>query len=387
MATPIACLFALKTFSVFVLAVLPVSVKTNSGTTLEGNLDGFTRSSLLLNRSGKTVELDFDELSSLRPSELDDRTGPTYRVLLVGGSRIAAQNVSLNNNEFKLDLRRQNELRVPINQVKAVRFRASSVATDSKWLGIIEEESRGDKLVIRRAGDRLDPQQGVVESIGDGNVVFDLDGDKIKAPIDRLEGVVFGGSRGIVEDADIQVLDVYQSRWSVMSIEPSQGDQPLQIRLTNSLVHEVPLHQIASIRWSGGITLLAEAEPVTDSLQTYFPTDIQKSLLKQFFGPQRDQEADLLMVGGSSIEYRIDRGHRTLAGSVRRNQEVAKAGEVSVRIALDGKTVWQETLTDAQPRGFELPVNDARRLAIKVDSGEDGDLGDSVRITRPRLLK
>ncbi len=93
------------------------------------------------------------------------------------------------------------------------------------------------------------------------------------------------------------------------------------------------------------------------------------------------------MVGGSSIEYRIEPGHRILTGSVRRSQNVAKAGEVIVKIELDGKSVWQETLLDAEPRGFELPVEESRRLAIKVDSGKDGDLGDSVRISRPRLLK
>ena len=378
---------ALKTIAVFVFAVLPVSVKTNSGKTVEGNLDGFTGSSLLLDRSGEIVEFEFDDLSSLRPGELDDRTGPTYRVLLVGGSRIAAQDLSLVGSDMKIELRRQNELSVPISQVKAIRFRASAVATDSKWLGIIEEESRGDKLVIRRSGDRLDPQQGVVESIADGIVVFDLDGDKVNAPIDRLEGVVFGAARGIVEDADIQVQDIYQSRWSVISIEPSKGDQPLQIRIADSLVHEIPLHQIESIRWSGGITLLADEKPVSDTLQPYFSTNIDRDLLKDFFGPMRADEGDLLMVGGSSIEYRIDRGHRTLAGSVRRNQDVTKAGEVTVRIELDGKSVWQETLSDALPRGFELPVDESRRLAIKVDSGTDGDLGDSVRISRPRLLK
>lgn len=387
LTTTIACSLAWKTIAVFVLAVLPVSVKTNSGTTVEGNLDGFTTSSLLLNRSGQVIELGFDDLSSLRPTELEDKTGPTYRVMLVGGSSIAAQNLSLVDSQLEIELRRQNKLRVPISQVKAIRFRAPSVATDSKWLGIIEEESRGDKLVIRRPGDRIDPQQGVAESIADGKVVFDLDGDKVNAPVDRLEGVVFGGSRGIVEDADIQVLDVYGSRWSVISIEPSKGDQPLQLRLSHSLLHEVPLHQIESIRWSGGITLLAEEKPVSDSFQPYFPTDINTDLWKNFFGPVRDQEADLLMVGGSAIEYRIEPGHRILAGSVRRNQNVTKAGEVTVRIEIDGKSVWQETLLDAEPRGFELPVEDSRRLAIKVDSEQDGDLGDSVRISRPRLLK
>ncbi len=67
--------------------------------------------------------------------------------------------------------------------------------------------------------------------------------------------------------------------------------------------------------------------------------------------------------------------------------KVAKASSVTVRIELDGKTVWEQTLLDAAPRGFELPLDGARRLAIRVETDGDGELGDTVRIARPRLLK
>lgn len=387
LTTTVACSLAWKSVAYLLFAVLPVSVKTNAGKNIEGDLEGFTANSLRLNQSGEVIELPFDDLTSLAPIDLDDGTGPTYRVSLVGGSRIAAQDVVLRGSELAIELRRQNKLRVPISQVKAIRFRASSAGTDAKWLGILEEESRGDKLVIRRPGERLDPQAGVIESIEDGKVVFDFDGDKVNAPIDRLEGLVFGGTRATIEDADIQVQDVYDSRWSVVSIQPSVGDQPLQLRLSNSLPHELPLHQIVSIRWSGGVTLLADETPVADEFTTYFPTKVDNDLLRKFFGPHRERESDLTMVGGSSIEYRIEPGNRLFAGTVRRNPSVAKAGKVTVRIDLDGKTVWQESLADAQPRGFELALDEARRLSIKVDSQQDGDLGDSVRISRPRLLK
>lgn len=387
MPITVACSLILKTVGVFLLAVLPVSVKNNAGESFEGDLGGFTGSSLLLNQTGKVAEFRFDDLLILRSDDAEEEMGPRFRVTLIDGNRIAAQDLTLTDSELLIEPRRQNQLRVPVKQVKAVRFRRGSQFTDAAWLGIVDRESRGDTLVIRRSSDRLDPQEGVIAAIENGKVVFDLEGQIVNAPIDRLEGVVFGGLQPVLEDAEIRVNDIYGSVWSVLSIEPSKGDQPLQMRISPSLIHPLPLHHIESIRWSSGFSMLADEKPASTSFQTYFETRVDGNMMEDFFGPTRDGDADLLMFGGSSIEYRIERGYQTFAGSVRRHEQVTSAGLVTVRVELDGKTVWEQSLKDGEPLGFELPVDRSRRLAIKVDSGDDGDLGDKVRISRPRLLK
>ena len=180
MPTTVACSWILKTLGVGLLAVLPVSVKNNGGKSFEGDLSGFTESTLLLNQTGKVAELSFDDLLILRHDDAEEKSGPKFRVTLIDGNRISAQDVTLTDSELLIEPRQQNQIRVPVKQVKAIRFRRPSKATDAAWLGIIDRESRGDTLVIRRASDRLDPQQGVVASIQNGKVAFDLDGDLIR---------------------------------------------------------------------------------------------------------------------------------------------------------------------------------------------------------------
>jgi hypothetical protein len=378
----------LHTISALLLAVLPVSVKTSEGKVTEADLHAITPSSLVLDQDGQIVEYAFDDLLSLKPIDAVDKSGALSKVVtLVGGSRIRALDLSLIDNELLIDLRRQNQLLVPLKDVNAIRYRPSSVTTDAQWLGILDRPRRGDTLVIRRAENRLDPQQGIIESISGGLVGFNLDGTPINAPVDRLEGLVFGGTQSLVEDTDVRVTDIYGSTWSVIAIEPSRGDQPLQMRLSSNVVHELPLYQIDSIRWSGGFSLLADEKPAKQSFQPYFQVNVTGGLLEEFFSPQRVGEADLQMFGGSSVEYRIEAGYELVVGSVRREEHVTSAGIVTVQIALDDKIVWTEELLDGEPRGFELPVNQARRLTFVVDSGPDGDLGDTVRIARPRLLK
>lgn len=377
----------LKSIAMLLMAVLPVSVKTNSGETIEGNFSGFGPAQIRIEVSGQSQSVSFDDLSSLTPDSVEQQTGPTFRVTLVNGSRIAAQDLSLAAGELIIQPRRQASIPVPVKQVKAIRFRSANTASDAQWLGIVGQESRGDTLVIRRGDDRLDPQDGIIEAIADGKVVFDIDGDKVNAPIEKLEGIVFGGNQPESENAEILVTDVFGSQWSLAAIRASEADQPLDMQINDTLSHSLPLEQIESIRWSGGLVLLATVQPATSSVVPYIQTKLDPKLIEKFFTPKTIGSADLIASGGTIIEYRIESGYRTLAGTVQRLASVRNGSKLLVQIDLDGKTVWEQELVDSEPRGFELPVGDARRVSIKVNNGADGDLGDTVHIVRPRLTK
>ncbi|MDG2221431.1 MAG: hypothetical protein P8L85_08635 [Rubripirellula sp.] len=382
----IACSPLLKLLSAVVWAVLPVTVQTNSGETVEGELIAFSNDALTIGQAGNTVEIPFEDVDRLVPRDAEEGTGPSYRVTLVSGSKIMAQDVSLQDSELTIEPRRQNALKIPVKQVKAIRFRPASTATDPAWFGNFERESRGDSLVLRRSADTLDSLSVIVMSIEDGKVGFDLEGTNAEAGVTRLEGVLFGGGTSVAENPEIQVTDVWGSKWAATAIRPSQTDQPLEIELTSSITHKIPLDQILSIRWSGGVALLTGLQPASESLKTFFPTTIDAELLKSFFGNRTVAEQNLSMVGGSSVEYRVEPGYQLFSGSVRRDSD-AGGGQLMVKLQMDGKVVWEETLVDSEPKGFELPLGEARRLSILVSSGKDGDLGDRVLVVRPRLLK
>lgn len=382
----IACSPLCKLMAVALWSVLPVKVQTNSGKSIEGDLLKFKSDSVVIDQGGDSVEIAFDDIDRLVPEGFEEQTPPTYRVTLVGGSKIQVDSVQLTDSDLIVEPGGQNALRIPVKQVKAIRFRAPSQATDAAWFGNVEREARGDSLVIRRPGNKLDPQQGVIVSIQDDKVAFDLDGTVVNAPIDRLEGLVFGGTEPNQEVADVQITDVSGSQWSAVAVAPSEGEQPLQLLLTSSLKHEIPLYQIMSIRWSGGLEYLASNQPVSESLQTYFQTSVDDGLLGSFFGIRRAGEQNLSMVGGSAVEYRVESGFRTFAGSVRLDS-TSNRGNVKVTISLDGKPVWEQSLTGPAPKGFELNINETRRLSIAVDFGDGSDNGDRVLFLRPRLLK
>ncbi|TWU34567.1 NPCBM/NEW2 domain protein [Novipirellula aureliae] len=377
----------IKLLFLTLLAGFPVRVSTTDGKWIEGELRGIGESELLLQSEGAETAIAFSELTALEPIEEPTGLAPKPTVTLVGGSVITAQGIALAGDRLTIEPRRQAKLDLAIDQVRAIRFQASNQNVDPVWFGKFETERRGDTLVIRREGDQLDFVDGLVVSITDSVVKFDIDGEVIDAPIGRLEGVLFGGSQSIANASDIQIVDVYNSRWSVSRLEPSELGEPLRLVLSNSLEHRLPLEHIESIRWSGGLSLLAQMEPAEKSFTPAIKTNLDSSRLDSWFSPKADADQDLILIGKSSVDYRIEDGYTVFAAGVRRDRQVSKATKSIVRIRLDGKLIWEQSIVGEETFGFELPIDGGNRLTIETDIADDGEIGDIIRILLPRLLR
>lgn len=375
--------------SVVVLAavLLPVTVTTHSGETISGELRTLAAGEVRLDRGGRITSVAVDDIDRLQVSSSAVVTGPATLVTLTGGSKIAVERVALDAETLTLQPRHQPPLNLPVELAKAIRFRAASQAIDPQWLGLVSGESRGDLLVIRRGDDRIDPQTGIVEGIAEGRVLFNLDGDTVAAPIERLEGVVFGGTDRLAENADIRLTDLHGSEWWASGLELDEEQQTLRVKLSETLSHSLPLQQLESIRWSGSLVLLASQPPVSNVVTPAVPTAVDGQLFTTLFAAQPSGDGNLVLYGGAATEYRIDPGYETLVGAVERAEFSPRSSTVNVEIRLDDRPVWTQTLSDGGRRGFEVPLGDARRVSIRIPSGGDGDLGEYVRVVRPRLTK
>ena len=387
MPTLFAAQWLLPIAQALMLAVLPVVVETTDGNKIRGEFSGITSDQLLITADGSVREFPFNTLVSMESSEFTPKVPPATSVALANGSKIFTGDLKFDDDGVLIQPRRQAPLLSPVKKVHSIRFRKSATETDAQWLGLCNVENNRDTLVIRRPGNRLDAQQGIILSVNDTTVEFDLDGTKINAPINQLEGVIFGGKPNIDETPSVRITDVYGSIWSLSQIEAGDGSQPFKVQLDESLQHTLPIEQIARIDWSSGIRMLAEERPTASEFKTYLPTKVDPTLLKSFFGPQREGKTDLLLNGGSTLEYRLDPKFKKVAGGVVRGHTSGVTGKLTVNVKLDGEVVWSEELSDTEPRGFEIETNGARRILLEVDRGGDGDVGDTILFLRPRLIK
>ena len=93
------------------------------------------------------------------------------------------------------------------------------------------------------------------------------------------------------------------------------------------------------------------------------------------------------MNGGSVLEYRLDPEFKRFAGAVVRGQADGVNGALKVNIKLDDKLVWSESLTDAQPRGFDIETGKARKVRLEVGLVATAMQGDNIRLLRPRYQR
>lgn len=370
------------------IAAIPVRVTRTSGDAIEGELAGLEAAAIRVDRGGEPVRISVDEIVSLVPQRSGEAADPPMRVLLRDGSRVAARSVTLSDDALEATLSAGGPLTVPVRRVAAIRFRRGTPATDPRWLGMLEQPPRGDRLAIRRDGGRLDAVGGVVKSIDAERVRFSLGDDTVDAPLGRLEGVVFGSSGDEPAAAAIATVeDRHGSRWVIESWTPGEVEESIEVRLAGSLRHAIPVDSIASIRFSSGLRRLADQEPAGRDFRPYLETDVPAELLEGWFGPRVGEDGELEMFGGSSVSYRVEPGFAKLLGSVRRDPEADRAGKLVVRVALDDRVVWEQELTDRSPQGFEIELRDAARVRFEVSGGGDGEVGDVARFLRSRFVK
>ncbi|MEM6470264.1 MAG: NPCBM/NEW2 domain-containing protein [Planctomycetota bacterium] len=331
----------------------------------------------------------FTELASVRPEPpLEAIEGPPQRITLVGGSVLSSQELATTDDEsINIILRRQPDLKVPLRFVRSIRFRRGTATSDPQWLGLTEQENRSDVMVIRRGNDQLDPIEGVIVALDTETLDFNLDGDIIEAPIERLEGVVFRTTGGEANKNQIKITGRYGSQFFIDRLQSGPVASEISVDLPGETTHRIPIDQLREITWSSGRVMLAQEQPADSGYKPYLTPGIEPGLFKKWFEP-RSEGSDLVASAGGSIEYRIDDGFQSLIGSVAREESVAATSKVIVRIELDENVAWEQKLDGSRRAvGFQIPVTDSRRVRFRVLAGDDGDVGDTVRFFQPRLLK
>lgn len=369
------------------VAAAEVTIETTSGETLSGMWAGVADGSVRLNVDGSERQIPFDQMVVMRPtSDVPLSDGPPTEVTLVDGSSIKAQRYAMSGETVTIEPLGQAAIEMPVDRVQSIRFRRSAAATDPQWLGLLEKEHRSDVMVIRRGNDQLDPIDGVIVAIDGETLRFELDGDKIDAPVERLEGVLFRTPQVELSRPTVKVSDRNGSLFLTAGLEPSDDADSVTLQLLGRVPHPIPLKEIDRITWASGRVLLAAEPPAERGYQPDLQIQNAGALIQQWFAPFAEGD-DLIADAGGFVEYRVEDGFQKLSGSVVRDASVADAGKVQIRILVDGELGWQQTLSDAAPKGFSIPVDSARRIRMEVLSAGDGDVGDRVRFKKPRLLK
>jgi len=365
-----------------------VRVTTVDGTSIDASLVGIVETGYEIDVDQKTRVIPFQDALSIIRADASPGFPPGMQAQLIGGSRIAITGVTMDETDVKFMIRDQSPIAIPVKQVRWIRLRQSSATLDPQWLGTIEKPNVADILVVRRSADSLDEVEGIAKSITEKNVVVDLDGETLSAPIEKLEGIVFANVMSDADEGKLLVEDINGSKWRAKAILPGDNGE-VRIELYGGISVSFPISQVKKIEATDAVQFLASETPAEGSYQAVSKIGLDATVATQWFGAQSVDDRDIIMHADSDIQYRLDDRYTTLQGSVSVDPEVVAGGRCELKIWMDDNVAWQQSFdVDAlDTKGFELPIGSAKRVRFELKSGDDGDMGDTVRIRQPRLIK
>ncbi|PHQ36027.1 hypothetical protein [Rhodopirellula bahusiensis] len=373
-----------------------IQFETIDGDAQSGQLSNLTGSSLsVILADGQSKQWELTEIARIQ-FEGSQQTSPPTRVILRGGSEVASAATSMEGENLLVRSLGQPPLTVSIRSVQSIRFRAPSSATDADWLALVEEPQRRDRLVIRREGNALDPIEGTILEIKRDFVSFDLSGNIVDAPLQKLEGVIFSTTGDRPTEKLIQIKDQRGSRWMAEQANWNPTDRSLELDLGDDITHSIPVSQLLEIQFSGGILYLVDAEVAQQHQPDALSTLVGDDLASTWFATESNGKNLTTMLSSDHV-VRVPDGYQKLVAAVRMSSDVDQFTPLKLSVLMDNRVVWTLDIEDRKPHGLILPLEDARRLTLRTSlTGEDASkpkrsidqaLGHRVEWLGARLLK
>lgn len=376
-----------------------VELHTADGATVSGTLVSLSESKAVVLADGAEQPFEADQLQNIQFPEAALLDAEAF-VGLHDGTIIGFEQLEMaeGGSGVRVTHRIAGPLELAVEDIHWIRFQPRRAATNARWQELVEQERPSDLLVIRRPNNVLDRINGIVLGIEQSQVLFDLDGERIAAPRDRLEGIVFREASGRPEAKQpaARLTDVSGSRWAVatMSLQPSDGSDAavLQLETVGGKSLSLNLDQIVEISFASAAVALDRLTPISAKITPFHDLGLPAELTSALIGAQQVEEvaarsgksATIVMTGRSSLEYRIPEGAQQLTARVVMPRPSGQP--VHLRILLDGKESLSLPLDAQQPQhAVQLDISGARRLLLDYDGFSAAGIGDRILIQNARM--
>ena len=374
----------------FLVALGQVTVDQIDGTQLTGDWIGTGENSILLDFDGVSQSITLDQVSQIERTDVTvESTEPTF-VGLSDGSILRVREISLNNDIAAMRLAGYGgddaEVKVSISAIHWIRFRAPRLEPiNEQWNQLVGVQHPSDILVVRASGDRLDQAPGTISAIAAESVKFNLGGQDVDAPRDRLEGLVFRQSSDDLPKCAAQITDAAGSIWCAKTL--TGKGMHLSFQTPSGISRTIALESIHRVELQGNTQLIRLKDAVEVSFQPFVNGLLNTKYARELFGP-RDVDEGLLLTGRSSLTVRIEDGFQQFETTIDAVNQTGSSGEQEIQFLFDGKVALTKRLTAKDlPLAIKLPINGQRRLQVQLQPSDDGVTGDAVLLRHPRIRK
>ncbi len=382
-------------------------IETLAGESVSGELVGLDANGLTVRVGEKDRTIPVLDLRSMQTDNkpIDDPES-TILLTLRDGSSIPARKFTQKDGTTHVGHASLGSFSFPARSLAHVLLKRQNEGSDiaKQWAELLKAPAQADMVVFRR-DEALDQLDGVIHEVGEENLDFAFDNDRISPRRTRLEGMIFfHGPSNPPPPTLYQVRDHIGGHWSVA--EAVMKGEKLQLTTPAGAKVSMSLERIASIDFgSSNVVYLSDLDIERSSWRPYLQFGPVSPLQEQRFGPKIDQSlsGEPLQLSGrvyrkglalhsrSEIAYRLTEEFttfRTVAGLDQRMVgKVGGVAELIIKADGDRELFRTDLEVDAPPVPVEIKLDKVRRLTIIVDFGDENDIGDHVILGEARLTK
>lgn len=373
-------------------ATPPVEVSTLNGEQHVGSLERLTAEEVVLKTAAGSTRVPAADLLAIRvpAAATAPATESAIEVRLVDSSLLRASAFTSTTSEAHLKHPVLGELKLPLSAIHSVRFAAADSKVDSDWKQLLAKSSKKDQIAVRK-GDLLDHLDGVIGSIDDTTVRFQLDGDDIPVKRERVFGIVYANREAATGKTAATVDLTTGDRLSARSV--GWDAEIWKVRLVSGTELSIPVASVPVVDYTlGKIAYLSDLKPrdvkYTPFFEFVWEFRRDRGIDGQpiAFGP-RTYSKGLSLHSLTVLKYRIGGDYRRFQTTIGINEKYS--GNVDVTIKGDGRTLFKGNARIGQePQPLDLDVNGIVELEITVGYGEDElDIGDWLHFADAKLLK
>jgi hypothetical protein len=377
-----------------------VDVSTLAGDQHQGTLESFGTDAIIVKTDSASISIPMSELLVIRstgPAAIP-ANDPYIEVRLVDGSVLRVRTFISSGDVMTLVHPRLGELRVAAASVSSVRLAPVDSKVEAEWNQLLERSSKKDMVAVRK-GDVLDHLDGVIGSLNEKKLQFQLDGDDIAVNREKVFGLIYSKRESSAKKA-IARLDLASG--DRLALKQIMWDGAAwKARLVTGLELDVTGDLFQTVDYGlSKITYLSDLKPRSIEHTSYFRilnAPVSEFRCDKNFDGGRISLGDKTYARGLAIHSQTLLKYR-LGGDYRRFQAVmgigdeVPAGDVDVVIRADNRILFKGVAKRAAmrsvPQPLDIDVTGVVELEIFVGYGSDNiDIGDRLYLANARAVK
>lgn len=377
-----------------------VTVSMLTGQSIVGSLVSADSNKVIVQTKAGAIEKSAADIGQLSfANKMEAQTLPVELFLLDGSKAFGESLSGTSSSGWRLKNSSGNEVAIPSKSLKAARLKPIVPELANAWQSAILETKNADAVIVLRPGNNLDRINGVIIQVQEASITFDLDGQQIDIPIEKLIGLVWFQRDLERVKPTIEVSATDHSVWMAESLAMKSDVLELRTSLGQSV--SIPMVQISKINYStANIRWLTDVESLeaVAERQIEFKTPIAS--IDRAFAPRfvvngraplpasLAADKDLYFPSPGYYLFRVPEGFSSLQCRVERTDEGSQRTDLTIEVWQDDQKISEQPLAhNIDFVDLDIPLKSEKKTKLAVICKSKLMIGTEITWKQPRLKR